>query len=158
MLPSPLHIVLVEPEIPPNTGNIGRLCVGAGVELHLVEPLGFSLEDRALKRAGLDYWEHLQVTVWPSFDAYLAAALRAGWRMFALSTKARMPYTEAEFRPGDHLLFGRETKGLPEPFLRGGHVHSFRIPMRDEARSYNLATAVGIVLFEGLRQISALPQ
>lgn len=154
---SPLHVVLVEPEIPPNTGNIGRLCVGAGVHLHLVEPLGFSLEEKALKRAGLDYWEHLEFTLWPGFDAYREAARSRGTRLLALSTKARGSYTDIAFQQGDHLLFGRETKGLPEPFLFSEEAEPYRIPMRPQARSYNLATAVGIVLFEGLRQLDALP-
>ncbi len=154
---SPLHVVLVEPEIPPNTGNIGRLCVGAGVTLHLVGPLGFSLEEKALKRAGLDYWAHLDWVCWPSFPAYLDAASHAGWRLLAFTTKATDSYLSARFLPGDHLLFGRETRGLPEPFLASDRAELFRIPMRTEARSYNLATATAIVLFEGLRQLDALP-
>src|SRR5215210_1904848 len=111
-----LQVVLVEPEIPPNTGNIGRLCLAAGAHLHLVKPLGFSIDDRALRRAGLDYWKEVQVTVWESF-AELQTAQPAEARYFFLTTKTRRAYWDAEFRDGDFLVFGRETKGLPEPLL-----------------------------------------
>ncbi|HYR59419.1 MAG TPA: tRNA (cytidine(34)-2'-O)-methyltransferase, partial [Chthoniobacteraceae bacterium] len=110
------HVVLIEPEIPPNTGNIGRLCLATGSHLHLVGPLGFSLEDRALRRAGLDYWPEVKVTLWESFAA-LQAAQPADARWFFLTTKTTCAYWDAAFRPGDFLVFGRETKGLPEPML-----------------------------------------
>ncbi|MDQ2867805.1 MAG: tRNA (cytidine(34)-2'-O)-methyltransferase [Verrucomicrobiota bacterium] len=146
---SPFNIVLVEPEIPPNTGNIGRLCLATGSTLHLVGPLGFSTDDRELKRAGLDYWSEVKVETWPSF-AELRAKQVAG-RFFFLTTKMQRPYFDAKFEPGDFLVFGRETKGLPEPLLAANAEHCLTIPMRG-TRSLNLATAVGIVLFEAMRQ------
>ena len=147
------HIVLVEPEIPPNTGNIGRLCLATGAELHLVKPLGFEIDDRALKRAGLDYWAEVKVTLWESFVA-LQAAQGAGTRWFFLTTKATHAYWEVAFRPGDFLVFGRETKGLPEPLLAARAETCVTIPMPGSTRSLNLATAVGIVLYEAIRQIA----
>ena len=144
------NIVLVEPEIPPNTGNIGRLCLATGSKLHLVKPLGFSIDDRELKRAGLDYWKEVQVQLWDSFDQLWAAQPRAG-RMFLLTTKSERAFWDVEFRPGDFLVFGRETKGLPEALLKENPEQSLMIPMRG-TRSLNLATAVAIVLFEAMRQ------
>jgi len=125
------NVVLVEPEIPPNTGNVGRLCLATKSRLHLVKPLGFSLEDRQLKRAGLDYWEDVDLKVWESLQLALIGAKRSGCRCF--------------------LIFGRETKGLPESLLAANKPGCITIPMED-ARSLNLATAVGIVLFEAIRQ------
>jgi tRNA (cytidine/uridine-2'-O-)-methyltransferase len=147
-----LHVVLVEPEIPPNTGNVGRLCLATGSHLHLVKPLGFSIDDRTLKRAGLDYWKDVQVTVWESF-AELQSAQPEGSRFFYLTTKAQRSYWNAEFRDGDFLVFGRETKGLPEPLLAANVETTLTIPMQGSTRSLNLATAVGIVLYEAVRQI-----
>lgn len=146
------HVVLVEPEIPPNTGNIGRLCLATGAELHLVKPLGFDIDDRTLKRAGLDYWAEVKVTLWDSFAA-LQAAQVAEARWFFLTTKATRVYWDAAFQPGDFLVFGRETKGLPEPLLAANAERCITIPMQPQTRSLNLATAVGIVLFEGMRQV-----
>lgn len=146
-----LHVILVEPEIPPNTGNIGRLCLATDSHLHLIKPLGFDISDRALKRAGLDYWKDVRVTVWDSL-AELQAAQPAGTRYFYLTTKAQRPYWEARFRDGDFLVFGRETKGLPEPLLDANRDHLLTIPMTPRTRSLNLATAVGIVLYEAVRQ------
>ena len=146
-----LHIVLIEPEIPPNTGNIGRLCLATGATLHLVKPLGFSLDDKTLKRAGLDYWHEVSVVLWDSF-ADLQAAQPAEARFHFLTTKATRAYWDAEFREGDFLVFGRETKGLPEPLLAANAAHTLTIPMRPATRSLNLATAVGIVLYEAVRQ------
>lgn len=148
-----LHIVLIEPEIPPNTGNIGRLCLAADAHLHLVKPLGFSLDDRALRRAGLDYWHEVKVTLWDSF-AGLQRAQPGGARYFFLTTKTTRIYWDAEFREGDFLVFGRETKGLPEALLAANAERCLTIPMSDQTRSLNLATAVGIVLFEAVRQLS----
>ena len=147
------NVVLVEPEIPPNTGNVARLCLAAGAHLHLVKPLGFSLDDKYLRRAGMDYWEQVQVTVWEDWDTLYAARLAHG-RYFLLTTKTDRPYYDAEFEPGDFLVFGRETLGLPESLLNGptGLPHRLTIPMRPAARSLNLATAAGIVLFEAMRQ------
>ena len=145
------NVVLVEPEIPPNTGNIGRLCLATGSTLHLVKPLGFSIDDRALKRAGLDYWKEVDVELWDSF-AELAAQHPSG-RFFFLTTKSKRAYYDVSFRPGDFLVFGRETKGLPESLLARHREELLTIPMRG-TRSLNLATAVGIVLFEAVRQIA----
>lgn len=147
-----LNVVLVEPEIPPNTGNIGRLCLAADAHLHLVKPLGFSLSDRALRRAGLDYWNELTLTLWDSFDA-LRAGQSAEARYFFLSSKAAVAYWDAQFRPGDFLVFGRETRGLPAALLAQNAEWTLTIPMNPKARSLNLATAVGIVLFEARRQL-----
>lgn len=144
------HIVLVEPEIPPNTGNIGRLCLATGSTLHLIKPLGFSIDDRELKRAGLDYWKEVEVRLWDSFDA-LRKSLASDVRFFFLTTKSDRAYWDVAFQPGDYLVFGRETKGLPESLLAAHPEELLTIPMRG-TRSLNLATAVGIVLFEAMRQ------
>ncbi len=147
-----LHVVLIEPEIPPNTGNVGRLCLATETHLHLVKPLGFSLDDRALRRAGLDYWHEVQVTVWNSFEA-LRSEQPNGTRFFFLTTKVTRVFWDAEFRDGDFLVFGRETKGLPGALLAANADRCLTIPMTGKTRSLNLATAVGIVLFEALRQL-----
>ena len=144
------NVVLVEPEIPPNTGNIGRLCLATQSTLHLVKPLGFSLEDRQLKRAGLDYWDEVNVHTWNSFQD-LQSRQTADARYFFLTTKLGQIYYEAKFWPGDFLVFGRETKGLPEILLGANTDNCITIPMH-ETRSLNLATAVAIVLFEAVRQ------
>lgn len=144
------NVVLVEPEIPPNTGNIGRLCLATGSTLHLVEPLGFSLDDRELRRAGLDYWRELPLCRWSSFDELQKTHLSA--RFFYLTTKTNRPYFEAKFIAGDFLVFGRETKGLPEPLLARNSEFCLTIPMQG-TRSLNLATAVAIILFEAMRQM-----
>ena len=144
------NVVLVEPEIPPNTGNIGRLCLATGATLHLVKPLGFSIEDRELKRAGLDYWQEVDVRLWDSFEQLSDAQGQA--RFFFLTTKSDRAYYDVRFTGGDFLVFGRETKGLPEPLLRAHADELLTIPMRG-TRSLNLATAVGIVLFEAVRQL-----
>jgi tRNA (cytidine/uridine-2'-O-)-methyltransferase len=149
--PLPFNIVLVEPEIPPNTGNIARLCAATGTVLHLVEPLGFSIDDRQLKRAGLDYWASVDVRTWPGFPELQQAFPHA--RFFYLSTKAARSYTQAAFQPGDFIVFGKETKGLPEELLRANPDSSITIPMPAGAvRSLNLSTSAGIVLYEALRQ------
>jgi tRNA (cytidine/uridine-2'-O-)-methyltransferase len=144
------NVVLVEPEIPPNTGNVGRLCLATNSTLHLVKPLGFSLEDRQLKRAGLDYWEDVDVKTWDSLDA-LIKAKQSGARYFFVTTKTNRAYWDVQFEPGDFLVFGRETKGLPESLLAENEPGCITIPM-EGTRSLNLATAVGIVLFEAIRQ------
>jgi len=150
--PRPLHIVLVEPEIPPNTGAIARLCAATHTVLHLVEPLGFKLDDRTLKRAGMDYWQHVTWHAWPSWTALREAHPQA--RFHFLTTKTARPYTGARFLPDDFLVFGRETKGLPESLLRENADACLTIPMANpHVRSLNLATAVAIVLFEALRQV-----
>ncbi|MEY2479807.1 MAG: tRNA (cytidine/uridine-2-O-)-methyltransferase [Verrucomicrobiota bacterium] len=144
------NVVLVEPEIPPNTGNVGRLCLATRSTLHLVKPLGFSLDDRQLKRAGLDYWDEVDVRGWDSF-AELQKAQGANARYFFLTTKTKKPYHEISFQRGDFLVFGRETKGLPEKMLAANIDNCITIPMHG-TRSLNLATAVAIVLFEAMRQ------
>jgi len=144
------NVVLVEPEIPPNTGNIGRLCVATGSTLHLVRPIGFSLDHRQLRRAGLDYWDDVQLQLWDSVDA-LQQAQFADARYFFLTTKAERPYYTVNFRNGDFLVFGRETKGLPHKLLAANADDCITIPMHG-TRSLNLATAVAIVLFEAVRQ------
>jgi tRNA (cytidine/uridine-2'-O-)-methyltransferase len=144
------NVVLIEPEIPPNTGNIGRLCLATRSTLHLVKPLGFSLDDRQLKRAGLDYWEEVPLQMWNSFDALHTAQSR-DMRYFFLTTKSRHPYYEVKFRKNDFLVFGRETKGLPDNLLAANADTCITIPMHG-TRSLNLATAVAIVLFEAVRQ------
>jgi tRNA (cytidine/uridine-2'-O-)-methyltransferase len=144
------NVVLVEPEIPPNTGNIGRLCVATGSTLHLVRPIGFSLDHRQLRRAGLDYWDDVQLQLWDSVDA-LQQAQFADARYFFLTTKAERPYYTVNFRNGDFLVFGRETKGLPHKLLAANADNCITIPMHG-TRSLNLSTAVAIVLFEAVRQ------
>lgn len=145
------NIVLVEPEIPPNTGNIARLCAATGSILHLVEPLGFSIDDRQLKRAGLDYWSSVEVRVWPGLDR-IWAAFPAG-RFFYLTTKATRSYLVADFQPGDFIVFGKETKGLPAEVIAANPDTAITIPMPANAvRSLNLSTSAGIVLYEALRQ------
>jgi tRNA (cytidine/uridine-2'-O-)-methyltransferase len=144
------NVVLVEPEIPPNTGNVGRLCLATKSTLHLIKPLGFSLDDRQLKRAGLDYWNDVDLKVWDSLDLLLKAKHAIG-RYFFVTTKTKRAYWDVKFRPGDFLIFGRETKGLPEKLLVENAKDCITIPM-EGARSLNLATAVGIVLYEAIRQ------
>jgi tRNA (cytidine/uridine-2'-O-)-methyltransferase len=146
------NVVLIEPEIPPNTGNIARLCLATRSRLHLVEPLGFSVNDRQLRRAGMDYWHQVDVQYWKNLIEF-ETATRPPTRRFLLTTKSERRYWDAKFRQGDYLVFGRETKGLPESLLLSDSEHCLTIPMASEARSLNLATAVAIVLFEGLRQL-----
>ncbi|BCO09075.1 tRNA (cytidine(34)-2'-O)-methyltransferase [Desulfolithobacter dissulfuricans] len=148
---SPFHIALVEPEIPPNTGSIARLCGATDSVLDLIHPLGFSTDDRHLKRAGLDYWEHVRINHWPDVDAFLEA--QDEQRLYFFTTKTRRPYYEAHFRPGDCLVFGRETRGLPEEILDLYQDRCYTIPMTNpNIRSLNLAMSAGIVLYEALRQ------
>jgi tRNA (cytidine/uridine-2'-O-)-methyltransferase len=141
---------LVEPEIPPNTGNVGRLCLATKSTLHLVKPLGFSLEDRQLKRAGLDYWDDVDLRLWDSLPALMETKQKSE-RYFFVTTKTKRAYWDMQFQPGDFLVFGRETKGLTEDLLLANEHRCITIPMAD-TRSLNLATAVGIVLFEAVRQ------
>ena len=150
-----MNVVLVEPEIPPNTGNIARLCLAAGARLHLIRPLGFSLDDRYLKRAGMDYWPHVDLKIWDDFGTCRVAADPASAWYF-LTTKTSSIYHQAAFRTGDYLVFGRETKGLPESLLAENAESCLTIPMQPIARSLNLATSVGIVLYEALRQTSSM--
>jgi tRNA (cytidine/uridine-2'-O-)-methyltransferase len=147
------NLVLVEPEIPPNTGNIARLALATGSRLHLIKPLGFSLDDRQLRRAGMDYWREADVTLWENLDDFEQMIPAPGRSLF-FSTKSQRPYWEISFARGDNLIFGRETKGLPESLLAERAGDCYTIPMVADARSLNLATAVAIVLFEGVRQLS----
>ena len=145
------HIVLVEPEIPPNTGSIARLCGATNTILHLVHPLGFSTDDKHLKRAGLDYWKFVDIRYWDSLDDFLAAQEEN--RLYFLTTKTKRSYTEAVFTPGDYLIFGKETKGLPEDLLELYEDRCFTLPMPNpNIRSLNLAMTAGIVLYEAMRQ------
>ncbi len=145
-----INIVLVEPEIPANTGNIARTCAVTGAQLHLVEPLGFSIEDKHLKRAGLDYWPYLNVKIHQNLDDFFEAT--KGGAYYYCSTKAKRAYHEAQYEDGCYLLFGKETKGLPEPLIFSNPERSIRIPMRPELRSLNLSNSVSIVVYEVLRQ------
>jgi tRNA (cytidine/uridine-2'-O-)-methyltransferase len=146
----PLHIVLVEPEIPPNTGNVARLCAATGCRLHLVEPLGFSIDDRQLKRAGLDYWHLVDLAVHADFAACLATL--AG-RVWFVETRAGLPYDRARFAAGDAIVFGKETSGLPQALLES-NARTLHIPMRpDSVRSLNLSTSVGIVAYAALADL-----
>jgi tRNA (cytidine/uridine-2'-O-)-methyltransferase len=144
------NVVLVEPEIPPNTGNIGRLCLATRSTLHLVKPLGFALDDRQLRRAGLDYWQEVSIKLWESFEALKRAQPETA-RYFFVTTKSRQVYYKVRFHENDFLVFGRETKGLPEQLLAANARHCITIPMHG-TRSLNLATAAAIVLFEAVRQ------
>lgn len=152
-MPTAPHVVLYQPEIPPNTGNIGRLCLSAGSRLHLVEPLGFDIGEKSLRRAGLDYWQHLDVQKWPSLtDCQRSAPTQA--RFFYLTTKASTPYWEISFSPSDYLVFGPESRGLPEDLLHENRETAITIPMPggEHARSLNLSSAAAIVLYEAVRQ------
>jgi len=148
----PFHIVLVEPEIPPNTGSIARLCGATDSVLDLVHPLGFSVDDKHLKRAGLDYWEYVSINHWDNFDLFLKQQDES--ELFFLTTKVDRPYTEATFPPGAKLIFGKETKGVSEEILALYKDRCYTIPMSNSRiRSLNLAMSAGIVLYEALRQV-----
>jgi len=150
----PFHIVLIEPEIPPNTGNIARLCGATGTVLHLVGKLGFSIDDKQLKRAGLDYWEAVDVRRWEDLEALQAAHPQG--RFWYTTKKAQLTYLQAVYRPGDFLVFGKETAGLPEELLAAHPDQTIRIPIASPiVRSLNLSTSAGIVLYEALRQTGA---
>lgn len=148
---SNFNIVLVEPEIPPNTGSIARLCGATNSTLHLVHPLGFSTEDKHLKRAGLDYWKHVKLVHWKNLEQFLSSCDEDQLKFF--TTKTTRSYTEARYRPGDYLIFGKETKGLSEDVLSLYHELCFTVPMENtNIRSLNLAMTAGIVLYESIRQ------
>ncbi len=149
-----MEIVLVEPEIPQNTGNIARTCAATGTVLHLVEPLGFSIDEKSVRRAGLDYWEFLELKTYKSLDEFLK--VNQGRRLFFATTKAKKTYADIEYEEGDMILFGKETAGLPKELIESDKGQAIRIPMgKDERlRSLNLSNAVNIILYEGLRQLS----
>ena len=147
------HVVLVAPEIPPNTGNVIRLCANTGCELHLIRPLGFTLEDKQMKRAGLDYHEYATLKVHDSFEAFLEAEKPDPERMFAMTTKGSTPFARMDFRPGDWFVFGSESKGLPEVVReRFPESQRIRLPMRPDNRSLNLSNTVAVTVFEAWRQ------
>ena len=145
-----LNIVLLEPEIPANTGNIGRTCVATGTRLHLIEPLGFSLSEKALKRAGMDYWKDLDVTTYIDYHDFLEK--NPGARIYMATTKARRMYTEVSYEPDCYIMFGKESAGIPEELLVANRKNCVRIPMMGDIRSLNLGNSAAIVLYEVLRQ------
>lgn len=145
-----MNIVLLEPEIPANTGNIGRTCVATGSRLHLIKPLGFSLDEKELKRAGLDYWKNLDVTVYENFSDFLEK--NPGAVPFMATTKAKKIYTEVSYPDNGYIMFGKESAGIPEEILVEYEETSVRIPMNEDIRSLNLSNSVAIVLYEALRQ------
>lgn len=145
-----LNIVLLEPEMPANTGNIGRTCVAANTHLHLIEPLGFRINDKMLKRAGLDYWDKLDVTVYDSYRDFLEKNPKA--KIYMATTKAPKAYTSVNFEPDCYIMFGRESAGIPEKILLENQENCIRIPMVGDIRSLNLSNSVAIVLYEALRQ------
>lgn len=145
-----MNVVLLEPEIPANTGNIGRTCVATGTRLHLIEPMGFRLNEKEIKRAGLDYWKDLDVTVYDSFEDFLEK--NPGAKLYMATTKAKHSYTHVEYDPDAFIMFGKESAGIPEEILLQYQENAIRIPMVGEIRSLNLANSVAIVLYEALRQ------
>jgi len=148
-----LNVVLVEPEIPPNTGNVARLCAATQTRLHLIEPLGFELDDRRLARAGMDYWQHVDWQTWPDWSAF-TGSLPSEVRLWFIESGGPTRYSDARFASGDYLVFGRETAGLPESLCRPAGERWLRIPMfHDRARSLNLANCVALVLYEAVRQL-----
>ena len=147
-----VNIVLVEPEIPQNCGNIARTCAATGAKLHLIRPLGFDISDRAVKRAGLDYWHLVEVRDYENLDAFFTANPQAKENLWLATTKAPRAYCEAEFTDGCWLFFGKETAGLPEAFRMAHYDRCIRLPMRQEARSLNLSNSVAVLTYEALRQ------
>lgn len=145
-----MNIVLHQPEIPANTGNIGRTCVATGTRLHLIEPLGFRLNEKSIRRAGMDYWEHLDVTRYINYQEFLDQNPRA--KIWFATTKAKQVYSEVSFGPDDYIMFGKESAGIPEEILVTNEEHCIRIPMLSDIRSLNLSNSVAIVLYEALRQ------
>lgn len=145
-----MHIVLHQPEIPANTGNIGRTCVATGSSLHLIEPLGFRLDEKSIKRAGMDYWDSLDVTRYINYTEFLEK--HPGAKVWFATTKAKRVYTEADFGMDDYIMFGKESGGIPEEILADNEEACIRIPMLDDIRSLNLSNSVAIVLYEALRQ------
>lgn len=145
-----MHIILHQPEIPANTGNIGRTCVATGTDLHLIEPLGFLLSEKQLKRAGMDYWEQLSLTRYINFDEF--KTLHPDARIWMATTKAKRLYTEVSYAPDDYVMFGKESAGIPEEILVDYEETCIRIPMEPSIRSLNLSNSVSVILYEALRQ------
>lgn len=146
-----IRVALVNPDIPQNTGNIGRICVGLNIELHLIHPMGFVLDDKKIRRAGLDYWEHLKLVTHDSLKSFLTKYSQD--RMFFLSTKANQLYTDVNFQKGDFLVFGPESRGLPEDLIKNNLQHALKIPMLGPVRSLNVSNAVAVVAYEAMRQL-----
>ena len=146
-----LNIVLLEPEMPANTGNIGRTCVATGTRLHLIEPLGFRINDKMLKRAGLDYWEKLDVTIYDDYQDFLDK--NPGAKIYMATTKSKQTYSDVTYEEDAYIMFGKESAGIPEEILFEHPDDCIRIPMRDEGRSLNLSNSAAIILYEALRQI-----
>ena len=144
------NIVLFNPQIPPNTGNIGRLCVNAGAKLHIVKPIGFDISEKAVKRAGLDYWDRLDLSIWESVEEFLENVDTD--RCFFATTKTKTPYFKKNYKIGDYFIFGSETKGIDEEILKKYQNNTITIPMTKEGRSLNLAVSCGIILYEAIRQ------
>lgn len=151
-----INIVLLEPEIPANTGNIGRTCCATGSRLHLIEPLGFQISDKMLKRAGMDYWDKLDVTVYDCYEDFLEKNPQAVGNMFMATTKAHQTYTDVSYPEDAYIMFGKESAGIPEEILVDNEKNAIRIPMNHNIRSLNLSNSVAIVLYEALRQNSFL--
>lgn len=147
-----LNIVLLEPEMPANTGNIGRTCCATGTRLHLIEPMGFRINDKMLKRAGLDYWDKLDVTIYDCLEDFLDKNPAAKEKLYMATTKSRKRYTDVTFEKNDYIMFGKESAGIPEEILVKSPETAIRIPMNPEIRSLNLSNSVAIVLYEALRQ------
>ncbi|MBQ4087928.1 MAG: tRNA (uridine(34)/cytosine(34)/5-carboxymethylaminomethyluridine(34)-2'-O)-methyltransferase TrmL [Clostridia bacterium] len=148
-----MNIVLVEPEIPQNTGNIARTCKATGSVLHIVKPMGFEIDDKKLKRAGLDYWHELDIRYYENLDDFFS---KCPGTYYFCTTKAKLRHSDPVFHDGDYLVFGKETRGLPEPLLKENYETCIRIPMAEGARSLNLSNSVAIVLYESLRQMDYL--
>ena len=146
-----LHIVLVEPEIPQNTGNIARTCAATGAVLHLIEPLGFEISDRYLKRAGLDYWQYLELHTYPNLEDFFE---KNQGEFYFFTTKGKNNYTQVEYEGNVYLFFGKETKGLPEDLIRENLSRALRLPMREKIRSLNLSNSVAIIAYEAMRQLN----
>ena len=149
-----MHIILHQPEIPANTGNIGRTCVATGTDLHLIEPLGFQLNEKSIKRAGMDYWEHLNVTRYINFEDFKSR--HSGASIWMATTKAQHVYTDVSFGPDDYIMFGKESAGIPEEILIKNKEYSIRIPMISNIRSLNLSNSVSIIAYEAMRQMNFL--
>ena len=147
-----LNIVLLEPEMPANTGNIGRTCCATGTRLHLIEPMGFKINDKMLKRAGLDYWDKLDVTVYDCYEDFLEQNPDAVKKMYMATTKSKQDYTDVQYEPDAYIMFGKESAGIPEEILRDNQETCVRIPMLGETRSLNLSNSVAIILYEAFRQ------
>jgi tRNA (cytidine/uridine-2'-O-)-methyltransferase len=144
------NIVLFNPQIPPNTGNIGRLCVNTNSKLHIIKPIGFDISDKAVKRAGLDYWDKLDLTIWENYEDFFKEIDIK--KCYFATTKTDKPYFKARFKPNDYIIFGSETSGIPEEIMKKNWENTITIPMGENGRSLNLSVSVGIVLYDAIRQ------